>query len=77
MKTHRKRGNKRGKHSKRNSRNTALLSSTKKAVKQTRTRVKNQLRSLINTTKKNIKHLTQKVDMTMARKISALAKRRF
>lgn len=72
MKTRRKRG-KKGKHST----NTALLSSTKKAVNKSRTRVKKQLRSLMNTTKKSIKHLTHKVDTTMARKISALVKGRF
>jgi len=71
MKTYRKRG----KRGKKHSTNTALLSSTKKAVNKSRTRVKKQLRSLMNTTKKNIKHLTHKVDTTMARKISALVKR--
>ena len=78
MKTHRKRSKKkRGKQSKKRSINTALLSSTKMAVKKSRTRVKKQLLSLVNTTKKNIKHLTRKVDTTMARKISALVKGRF
>jgi len=65
------------KHSGKHPNNTALLSSTKKAVTQTRTRVKKQLLSFLYNTKKNIKRMTTKVDKTVAKKISSLTKRRF
>jgi|UniRef100_A0A6C0BFD2 hypothetical protein len=61
---------KRRKHSK----NTAILSSTKKAVKQTRKRVKKQLLSLMNKTKSSIRHMTTKVNTTVAKKIRSLTK---
>ena len=55
---------------------TATMSSTKNAIKQTRSRVKKQLLSLLCKTKKSIKRATTKMNTTVAKKIRLLTKRR-
>jgi hypothetical protein len=55
---------------------TATMSSTKKAVKQTRTRVQKRLSSLLCKAKKRVKSVTTKINTTVAKKIRSLTKRR-
>ena len=57
-------------------RNNTVMSSTKKAVQQTRMRVKKRLLSFLHKTKKSIKRATIKVNTTIAKKIRGLTKRR-
>ena len=53
-----------------------VMSSTKKAVKQTRIRMEKRLLSLLYKTKKSMKRATIKVNSTIAKKIRGLTNRR-